>query len=254
MTRRLLPIAFAAALGLGPLVVAQAAEPAADPTAEELLNRVDDFARGDSSFAKMRMTVKTSRYERSMEMEAWSKGTERSLIRITAPAKEAGVSTLKVEDNIWNYMPKVDRTIKVPSGMMSGSWMGSHISNDDLVKENRLADEFTYAITGRPDGEQGSWVVEAIPKPDAPVVWGKVEAEVGFDRQPRAVRYYDEDGELVRTMSFAEVKEFDGETLPTVMRVEPADKPGEYTQITYLELDFGVAVDDSRFTLQSLRK
>ena len=102
---RLVPLLLG--LGLGTSAAA------ADPTAAELLNRVDDFARGDSSHAVMRMTVKTKRYERSMEMEAWSKGTERSLVRILSPAKDKGVATLKVDDNIWNYLPKVDRTTKV---------------------------------------------------------------------------------------------------------------------------------------------
>ena len=250
MRRTFLSLVAAAGLAWALPGVAQAA----DPTAEELLNRVDDFARGESSHATMRMTVKTSRYERSMEMEAWSKGTERSLIRILKPAKEAGVSTLKVDDNIWNYMPKVDRTIKVPAGMMSGAWMGSHISNDDLVKENRLAEEFTYEITGRPEGGAGAWVVEAVPKPDAPVVWGKVVATVGVDRQPQSVRYFDEDGALVRTMVFEDVRELGGRAVPTTMRVEPADKPGEFTEITYISLNFDVELDDRRFSLQSLRK
>lgn len=235
-------------LGLG------ASAAAADPTAAELLNRVDDFARGDSSHAVMRMTVKTKRYERSMEMEAWSKGTERSLIRILSPAKDKGVATLKVDDNIWNYLPKVDRTMKVPAGMMSGSWMGSHISNDDLVKDNRLSEDFTYQITQKPGGDQGHWEVEAVPKPDAAIVWGKVVASVHPDLQPRDVRYYDEDGVLVRTMSFHDVQEFDGVRLPARMRVEPAEDPGEYTEITYTSLDFDVALDDAAFGLQALRK
>lgn len=227
---------------------------AADPTAEALLNRVDDFARGESSHATLRMQVQTQRYTRTMELEAWSKGTDKSLIRILSPAKEAGVSTLMVDDNIWNYMPNVDRTLKIPPGMMSGAWMGSHISNDDLVKDNRLSEQFTYAVTGRPEGPDGVWTLELVPKPDAPVVWGKVVAQVGADEQPRQVAYYDEKGALVRTMRFLDLKSFDGRTLPSRMRVDPADSPGEFTEITYLTLDFDIPVDDGTFSLQALRR
>ena len=132
--------------------------------------------------------------------------------------------------------------------------MGSHISNDDLVKDNRLSEDFTYQITARPEAGGGHWEVEAVPKPDAAIVWGKVVASVHSDLQPRDVRYFDEDGVLVRTMSFHDVQEFDGVRLPARMRVEPAEDPGEYTEITYTSLDFDVALDDDAFGLQALRK
>ena len=177
----------------------------AEPTVEELLKATDDVARGEQSVAVIAMHVKTARYERSMEMKAWSQGTEKTLIRILSPMKDAGVVTLKVEDNIWNYLPKVDRTMKIPSGMMSGSWMGSHFSNDDLVRENRLSEEFDATMTAKPDGKpDGLYVIELIPKPEAPVVWGKVVTRVRADMIPVDVKYYDEKGTLVRTMSFGE--------------------------------------------------
>ena len=103
-----------------------------EPDTKELLARVDDMLRGDSSRGTMTMRVKTRRFERNLTMEIWSKGTERSLIRITAPAKEKGTATLKVEDQIWNYLPKVDRTIKVPASMMSGSLDGQPLSRTTI--------------------------------------------------------------------------------------------------------------------------
>ena len=105
-----------------------------EPTIEELLDATDDINRGESSITTIEMQVRTARYERTMSMQAWSRGEENSLIRILSPAKDAGTTTLKVGDDMWNYLPKVDRTMKIPRGMMSGSWMGSHFSNDDLVK------------------------------------------------------------------------------------------------------------------------
>ena len=125
---------------------------AAEPTIEELLNATDDVNRGESSRSTVEMQVKTKRYERTMTMQAWSRGEEDSLIRIETPAKDAGTTTLKVGDDMWNYIPKIDRTMKIPPGMMAGSWMGSHFSNDDLVKSNRLADELTYEKESLIDG------------------------------------------------------------------------------------------------------
>jgi len=229
---------------------------AAEPTMEELLNATDDIARGDSSIAVITMNVKTERYERTVTMKAWSRGTEESLILIEAPAKEKGTATLKVEDNIWNYLPKVDRTIKVPASMMGGSWMGSHFSNDDLVKENRLSEEFTGEITAKPADEspEGVYKIELTPKPDAPVVWGKIEVEVRADKIPVETRFYDEKGELVRTMSFEDVKDYSGRMVPARMRITPADKPGEYTEVIYDSLEFDAEIPDSTFSLQALRR
>lgn len=221
---------------------------------EALLDATDDVARGDASIATLEMQVKTARYERTMKMKAWSQGTDKSLIRILEPAKDAGVSTLKVEDNLWNYLPKVDRTMKVPAGMMSGSWMGSHMSNDDLVRDSRLSEDFTWTVDSRPAEGKGEWKITLVPKPDAPVVWGKIVVRIRADKLPIETTYFDEKGALVRTMSFEDYKTMDGRTVPGRMRVVPADKDGEFTEIRYVDIDFDPVLDPSTFTLQALRK
>ena len=165
------------------------------------------------------------------------------------------MATLKVEDNIWNYLPKVDRTMKVPASMMSGAWMGSHFSNDDLVKESRMAQDYTFAITSTPaDNEAGEYVIECTPKPDAPVVWGKVVVKVrGSDEMPTEITYWDEKGNLKRTMVFDEIREMGGRTIPCRMKLVPADKPDEFTEIVYDEIEYDVEIPDETFTLQALK-
>ena len=234
---------------------------AQEPTIEELLDATDDIQRGESSIGVVEMHVKTQRYERAMKMKSWAMGQEKTLIRILEPAKDAGMCTLKVDDNIWNYLPKVDRTMKVPAGMMSGNWMGSHFTNDDLVKENRLSEDFTYEMTQKPaDNEAGVYVITLVPKPDAPVVWGKVVVKVTPDKMPKSIEYFDEggeggtEGELMRTMTFEDVRDFDGRLVPALMRLIPANKPGEFTEVRYVELEFDVKMPESTFTLQALRQ
>jgi outer membrane lipoprotein-sorting protein len=232
-----------------------ASETSATPTIEELLDATDDYARGTSSEALIEMRVKTKRYERTVKMRSWSEGEEKSLVRIEEPAKEKGVSTLKVDDNIWNYLPKVDRTVKVPAAMMSGSWMGSHLTNDDLVKGSRYSDDYEASFAAKP-GENGSenYVIELVPKPDAPVVWGLVVVTITADKVPVSIEFKDEKKELVRTQSFSEVKELDGRKVPTLMRVVPADEDGEFTEMRFVEIDFDVELPKSTFTLQALRR
>jgi hypothetical protein len=225
---------------------------AAEPTVTELLDATDDIARGSSSHAMLEMAVKTANYERTMTMEAWSQGEDKSLVILRAPAKDAGVATLKVGDALWNYLPKVDRTMKLPAGMMSGAWMGSHLSNDDLVKSSRLADDYDAAITARP-AQGGVWEVTLTPKPDAPVVWGRVVVTISADKIPMRIAFYAENGTLARTQTFEGVTEIDGRRVPRVMTVIPADKPNEWTRITYQSLDFDITLPPDTFSLQALK-
>ena len=247
--------AVLAALVLGP--PAAAAAPAGKKVdARALLTRVDDLFRGKSSRAVLTMKVKTDRWERNLKIEALSEGTDKSLIEILEPAKERGITTLKVGDNLWNYLPKVDRTIKVPAAMMSSSWMGSHFTNDDLVKESRLSDDYTYEITSQPDQDpKGQYVITLTPKPNAPVVWGRVEAFIDAkDELPVKVLYYDEKGKLVRTLDYSDVTKIDGRELPATMTLHPADKPDEFTRIHYDQLQLGVDLPQGSFSLQALRR
>lgn len=227
----------------------------AQRSAREIVDEVDRLLRGDSSYGVTAMEVVTEHWSRSMEMEVWSLGTEYALVRITAPKKEAGTATLKVDDQIWNYLPRVDRTIKIPASMMMGAWMGSHFTNDDIVKESRIIEDYDIEIgfEGERDGEE-VWEFILTPKPEAAVVWGRIVEEVRKrDMMPTWVRYYDEDGELVRTMNFYEFEVMGGRLVPTRMVMEPIDKPGERTVLHYSELEFDVDIDESFFSLRSLR-
>jgi outer membrane lipoprotein-sorting protein len=178
------------------------------------------------------------------------------LVVIQEPIKDRGIATLKVESNIWNYLPKINRVTKIPSSLMSGSWMGSHFTNDDLVRESTFEDDYTTAITFEGERE-GSAVYEltATPKPDAPVVWGKVMMLIDQKTlAPLRADYYDEGGILVRTMTFDRVQTLDGRVIPMRLTLQPEDKRDESTVIVYSDIDFGVKLDESFFSLQSLQR
>jgi len=224
--------------------------------AREILARIDDLWRSTSSTATLRMVVKTEHYTRTMVMESWTKGREKSLVRIVSPLKEKGTVSLKNDDTLYTYLPKTDRVIRLTTGMMMGSWMGSHFTNDDLVKESRLAEDYDPEITieGTLDGQE---IVEfaLIPKPEAPVVWGKIVIVVrAGDLLPLVSRYYDEEMTLARTLDFLDIREMGGRLLPVVLRMVPADKPGEFTEMTYQAIDFDVDLPDSLFSLMQLRR
>ena len=241
------------------LVVLPSSLPAAENriyTAREILDHVDDLFRGESSFGTFSMKVATEHYTREMKMEAWSRGTDHSLIRILYPQKEKGMATLKAGNNIWNFLPRVKRVIKVPSSMMGGSWMGSHFTNDDLIKEYRMAEDYDYEVTFQGERE-GEKVIDLtlIPRPDAAVVWGKVVVTVREgDWMPLRIDYYDEDLELTRYMIYFDVMELGGRALPARLKMVPTDKPDEFTEVIYHDIEFDVDLPDSFFTLRTLQK
>jgi outer membrane lipoprotein-sorting protein len=223
---------------------------------KEIIDRVDRIMRGDSSHGVATMSISTERWKREKTLEIWSEGTDKALIRVQQPRKEAGLATLKVGSDIWNYLPKVARTIRIPSSMMMASWMGSHFSNDDLVKESRLITDYDIelAFEGEREGVE-VWEFELKPRPEAPVVWGRIDYRVRRDDlMPLKADYFGEDAELKRTITFSDFREMGGRVVPARMRISPADKPVEFTEIVYSELEFDLQLPDDTFSLAFLRK
>ncbi len=236
---------------------AMAAAPSPDDPgfARYIMRRLDDQFRGDKSHGVLSMKVKNKRWTRSLKMESWSLGKHYSLVRIVSPRKEKGTATLKAKGQMFTYLSKTDRTIKITSGLMGGSWMGSHLTNDDLMRNTRFDRDFHLSKTRKSkDGKVAVYRFTLTPKADTAVVWGKIEIAVRqSDLQPVRQTYYDEDGAKVREMTFAKYKKFGKRTLPTLLTMRPLDRNGEYTRLTYEKLDFDVKLKKSFFTLQRLK-
>ena len=216
-----------------------------------LIRNVEQQYWGVSSHAFVQMRVRTDRWQRTMEMESWSLGRERFLTRILSPAKEKGVTTLKVDDQVWNYLPKVDRTMKIPPSLMGGAWMGSHITNDDLVKADKVDQDYSFRLL---EETAADWRVECLPNPDAAVIWGKIIYLIDKpSRTPLEVAYYDEAGVRVRRMLFSQLTRVGDRMVPLTLTVIPDDKPDESTEMIYRDLSFDVPLDASFFSLRNLK-
>jgi len=217
----------------------------------QLIREVEDQHMGRSSHAEMHMEVSTEHWQRTTLMEAWSLGRDYFLVRILEPAKERGVATLKIAQEVWNYLPKVDRTIKIPPSMMGGSWMGSHITNNDLVKAAHIDEDYDFTLLAE---DEAAWTIEALPKPEAAVIWGKIVYRLEKERRvPLEIGYYDEEMIEVRKMVFDRVEALDQRFVPMRMTVEPLDKPQERTVLDYRKLQFNIPLDEGFFSLRNLK-
>ena len=225
-------------------------------SAEEIIQKMEDEMRGESSYAEMTMTIDRPRYTREISMKAWALGEDYSLILITSPARDEGTTYLKRQNEIWNYVPNIDRTIKMPPSMMSQSWMGSDFTNDDLVRESSTLEDYDHSILREETlDDRETWVLELIPKPDAAIVWGKVLMWV--DKEHYILlkeENYDQRGQVENTIHFSEISEIGSRVFPMKMLLQPADNPDQKTIMEYQKLEFDIDIDKSFFTQQNMRR
>ena len=217
----------------------------------KIIDAMEALYRGKSSKATLTMTVETPQYRRTMKMESSALGTENSFIRILSPKKDRGIATLKLDMEMWNFFPKINKVIKVPPSMMMGSWMGSDFTNDDLVKQTTLTEE--YQLSLQESGEV--YTITLVPKEQTVTVWGKIEYLVNKQYMvPVAQKFYDDNGKLIRKLEFKDLKDFSGRMVPSKLEMIPLNKKGHKTVIVYEHLEFDPPdVDESIFTLRNLK-
>ena len=228
------------------------AQETVDFDVQELIRQVETQYSGETSYAMLHMKIVTDVWSRELTMESWSEGRDKFLARILAPKKEQGTATLKINDDMWNYLPKIDRLMKIPSSLMGDSWMGSHLTNDDLVKESKIDELYTFEVEKIEDTIA---TIICTPKPDAAIVWDKVVYRIEITRKiPVSIDYFDEDDVLVRTMTFDKIENISGRWIPLKMIILPVEKPDEMTELVYENLEFDVTLRKDLFSISSLRR
>ena len=225
-------------------------------TAKELIQKADDKMQGNSNKSEMRMTIVRPDWKREVTMKGWALGREYSLILITAPARDKGSAFLKRDKEMWNWQPSIDRVIKLPPSMMLQSWMGSDFTNDDLVKESSMVNDYTHSLgADTVINDLDCYKVILIPKPDAPVVWGKIVIYIDkTEFNQHLVYYYDEDNFLINTMVLSDIRTMGGRIIPTRLEMIPADEPQNKTVIEYFKMEFDLDLPQSFFSLQNMKR
>lgn len=227
-----------------------------DKTALEIIETADKKNRGETSQGTMAMKIVRPDWDRTVEMKSWSKGDDYFLIYIMAPAKDKGQVFLKRKKEMWNWVPSIERMVKIPPSMMMQSWMGSDFTNDDLVKQSSIVKDYTHTLMGEETiRDQVCYKIQLIPHPDAPVVWGKIISWVTKDGYNLwKSEYYDEDEFLINIENAYDLKDFGDRTLPSRMEIIPADEPGKKTVLLMKDIQFNKPIDDGYFTQQYMKK
>lgn len=222
--------------------------------ARSLVKAAIDSWRGSSSDSTITMTIHRPEWERSMTMRGWTKGNKKSIVRIIAPKKDAGNGTLLLDNNMWTYTPKINRIIKIPSSMMSQSWMGSDFTNKDISRSDDIIDEYEHRLLGekQQDGHK-VYIVESIPHEDAAVVWGKEITTIRDDYVVMAQEFYDQEGLKIKQLITRKTGVMDKRPVAIIQRMEKLDKTDEWTEIEVLKADYDLKLNDQLFTLSNLR-
>jgi len=230
------------------------AAPSTAQDAREIVKASIDNWRGLSSYGEMTMTIHRPSWERSMSMRGWTSGSKKSLIRVTAPKKDAGNGTLMVDNNMWSYAPKVNRVIKVPSSMMSQSWMGSDFSNKDVSRADDIVDQYDHTLldTEEIDGHT-VWTIESVPHEEAAVVWGKEVLRIRDDDVLLKQDFWDQDGVLVKTLESLEIGEMGGRTIALRQRMAKTETEDEWTEFSVQSMEFDIEISDNTFTRSNLQ-
>lgn len=247
MTRTTLCLAALIALNPGAL-------PASAQDAAAIVQTAVDNWRGTSSYGEMTMTVHRPSWERSMSIRGWTSGSKKSLVRVTAPKKDEGNATLTVDDNMWTYLPKVNRVIKVPSSMMAQSWMGSDFSNKDVSRTDDIIEQYDHTLlsTAEADGHT-VWTIQSIPHEDAAVVWGKQVLRIRDDHVLLSEEFYDQDGVLVKTLSTLEIEKMGGRMVAARQRMSKDENADEWTELVVKSIEFDIDIPDNVFTRSNLQ-
>ena len=212
-------------------------------SAEEIVRKVDAQMRGESAHMILSMIVKTPEWERTIRLESWGVGEEKSFIHILDPRKDRGITFLKLDDEMWQYVPRIEKVLKIPPSMMLQSWMGSDFTNDDLVKESSLIKDYTHRLDSEDDT---TWALTLQPKEEAAVVWGKLTMTVDKATYlPRLVEYYDEEGTKIRRLFYEEYRQINGRWISYRWRLEPLDPE---------QIEYDIPINNAYFTKRALKQ
>jgi outer membrane lipoprotein-sorting protein len=220
----------------------------------EIVKKIDELYRSKSSYSEVEMDIVTPHWQRTLAMKIWTEGMKKTFVRILSPRKEKGVGTLRIGNEMWNYLPKTNKVMKIPPSMMMGSWMGSDFTNDDIVSEISFVDDYTHSFALLDSMENDVIYIKAIPNDGVPVVWAHLITAIrAADYLPVWEKNYDEKGRLMRTIVFSDIRSYGSRVLPSTMEVIPENKEGHKTIVRYDHAEFDIPIESGVFSLRNLR-
>ncbi len=224
----------------------------ASDEAHDIMKKIDNNMRGQNVYMQMKMQITSMGHTRTMKIQTWAKGTKKSFVKTIYPPKDKGITFLSLDNQMWQYVPKIERIIKIPPSMMLQNWMGTDITNDDMVKQSSIVEDYDPRILKK----EGKMVtMELTPKENAAVVWGKIVSLIDLSTYTSQKDiFYDEESEEVRVFYYENVEKYGQYYMPTYWKLQPSDKPGNFTEIFLEEVRYDSDISEQYFRKSALKR
>jgi outer membrane lipoprotein-sorting protein len=228
---------------------------AQNPSAREIIEKVDKNMSADSRVFTSKMIIHNRRNTRTIESKSWSLGEKKSYTEYLSPAREQGTKMLKLDDQLWIFSPSTDRIIQISGHMLRQSVMGSDLSYEDMMEDPHLLNHYM----GKVDGEEklddrNCWVITlSANTPD--VAYQTQKVWVDKDRFiPLKKELYAKSGILLKRMQLSDVKQIQGRWFPKKILFKDVLKEGDGTEFQIKEIIFNTTIPDYIFSKASLKK
>ncbi|OGF54382.1 MAG: hypothetical protein A2Z21_09830 [Candidatus Fraserbacteria bacterium RBG_16_55_9] len=235
-----------------------------NPTGEEILQ----CARGNwvegTFHGLIRLELFRPEYSRLYRLEAWTEGEDKALMRLLEPEEEAGSGYLRAGDELWYYHPDAAQAVSLPLSALSQNFFGADASLEDLYR-GTLNENFDIELLGvRPASTEEStakddrvYQLRLTPKPEASVVYGKLEMLVrASDCAILVVHYFDQRQTLIRQAAFSNFALVGAEgqkrMIPLTMIFDDLLTQGSRTIEEIESYEFDIEIPEEMFTVGCL--
>lgn len=225
----------------------------AQPSGTEILDRIDANMSADTRYVKSKMVIHGPRSSRTVESESWAEGKS-SFTEYLAPAREKGTKMLKLEDKLWIFSPSTDRTIQISGHMLRQSVMGSDLSYEDMMDDQKLSEVYAAVVVDSETiGETDCWIVEMTATSED-VAYQMRKLWVDKSRYiPLKEELYAKSGKLLKKTELSNITKHGSRWYPGKITFKDMLKKGAGTEFIVDEIRFDVEIPDHLLTKASLR-
>jgi len=236
-------------------------------TGEEIIEKVDKNMTFDSAKTEAKLVIHIRGQVRTKTMMSYSEGEDKSFSEFLSPARDKGVKYLKIGDNMWMYLPSVEKIIKIAGHMLRQSMMGSDFSYEDALESGNLLDKYDIKLAteettyikfrrGTEEVTKGRpcYVLELTAKVKDVTYYKR---KIWVDREifvPVKEELFAKSGKKLKVMVMADVKKYGRRYYPRYMSMRNLLRKDSLTEMFVTDIDFDAKIPKDTFTQRNLRK
>ena len=231
------------------LLISGAVSTARAQDARTILKKMDDvlYAPKDMTGTNKIILIDKNGKEEVREATVKQKGTDKRIMRFTAPASQAGIAVLALPDDVmYMYLPAFGRERRISSSVKNQNFAGTDFSYDDM-ESKPYSDKYTPELIGTDD----AYVLELTPKSrsDYSKLVVTINKEHGY---PERMEYYDRGNTKVKEATYTFKKVGDYWNPAEIVMTDL--KKDHTTRMQTSNVEFDTGLSDDEFTVRKLKQ